>query len=474
MKYLFVAALTMGFSATVMAQDGSKADVDAVKKIISSKPADLDKQMKPFYKANKKNAENLVAFCRAFYEAKDTANARVYANYALTASKNNCAPAFIILGDIAVMSDEGGIAAQQYEQAINVDPKNPDAYYKYALVYRKVDPRGVAQKMDQLKALRPDIQTDAIMGHMYTIQNKDAEAYEFFSKVPMEKMNKGYLSEFARSCFFSGHHADGVRACDFAVQQFPRNATFNRLGMMCCVEAKQYEKALQYADRFFNASDSIEKFYNHEYFYPALAYKALKQHDKAIEHFHKALSLKGEGNLASEESILSELSNAYQAKGDFDNAAKYLKSVHDKKEKLQIKDYETLANLYIEQGDSAKDEAAKEQAYMKADAIYADLEGKFADNKAYFLYRRASIGNKIDPELAKGTAKPHYEALIELLEPKTDKDASDNQILLIAYYYKMSFSLHKENDVAKAKDFAAKILAINPEHKQAKAVSELK
>ena len=53
-KYLFITALTLGYSANVMAQDGSKADIDAVKRIISSKPADLDKQMKPFYKANKK------------------------------------------------------------------------------------------------------------------------------------------------------------------------------------------------------------------------------------------------------------------------------------------------------------------------------------------------------------------------------------------------------------------------------------
>ena len=94
----------LGFCTSEKAQDGSKSDVDAVKKIISSKPADLDKQMKPFYKANKKNAENLLAFGRAFYEAKDTANARVYAEYALQASKNKCAPAYILLGDIAAAS----------------------------------------------------------------------------------------------------------------------------------------------------------------------------------------------------------------------------------------------------------------------------------------------------------------------------------------------------------------------------------
>ena len=98
--------------------------------------------MKPFYKANKKNADNLVAFGREFLNVKDTANAKVYAEYALQASKNKCAPAFLLLGDIEAISDNGGGAAAQYEQAIYVDPKNPDAYYKYANVYRKISPAG--------------------------------------------------------------------------------------------------------------------------------------------------------------------------------------------------------------------------------------------------------------------------------------------------------------------------------------------
>ena len=170
MKYLLMAVLTAGFSTAAMAQDGSKADVDAVKKIISSKPADLEKQIKPYYKANKKNAENLVAFGRAFYEAKDTANARVYANYALTVTKYKCAPAFILLGDIEALTDDtnaGGMAAQYYDQAITADPKNPDGYYKYALVYRKINPKMAAQRLDELKVQRPDVEVDAIKGHPY-------------------------------------------------------------------------------------------------------------------------------------------------------------------------------------------------------------------------------------------------------------------------------------------------------------------
>ena len=176
-KYLFIAALTVGYSASVMAQDGSKSDVAAVKKIISSKPADLDKQMKAFDKANKKNAENLVAFGRAFYEAKDTANAKVYANYALQATKNKCAPAFVLLGDIEALSDNGGAAAAQYDQAIYVDPSLVEAYYKYALVYRKIDPRGAARKLDELKAARPDVSVDAIKGHIFMIAGDRKSAY---------------------------------------------------------------------------------------------------------------------------------------------------------------------------------------------------------------------------------------------------------------------------------------------------------
>ena len=68
-KYLVMGVVLAGFSTSAMAQDGTKADIDAVKKIISSKPADLADQMKAFEKKNKKNAENLTAFGRAFYDA---------------------------------------------------------------------------------------------------------------------------------------------------------------------------------------------------------------------------------------------------------------------------------------------------------------------------------------------------------------------------------------------------------------------
>ena len=156
-------------------------------KIWNSKPADMNKQLEAYYKKNKKNAENLVAFGRAFYEAKDTANAKVYANYALQATKNKCAPAFVLLGDIEALSDNGGAAAAQYDQAIYVDPSLVEAYYKYALVYRKIDPRGAARKLDELKAARPDVSVDAIKGHIFMIAGDRKSAYNAQHEVAVDE-----------------------------------------------------------------------------------------------------------------------------------------------------------------------------------------------------------------------------------------------------------------------------------------------
>ena len=239
MKYLFMAALMTGFSSAATAQDGSKADVDAVKQIVSSKPADLDKQLKPFFNKNKKNVENLVAFGRVFYEARDTARARVYANQALTVSKYKCAPAFILLGDIEALGDDtnaGGRAAEQYDQAIMADPKNPDGYYKYALVNLKLAPQLAVQSLDELKQQRPDVEVNAIKGHIFAISNKDNDAYEAYSKAAIDQQDRGNLSEYASCSFFSGHHAEGMKVVEYAITRVPRYATFNRLGMMFGVE----------------------------------------------------------------------------------------------------------------------------------------------------------------------------------------------------------------------------------------------
>ncbi len=471
-KYLFTAALLAGFSTAAMAQDGSKADVDAVKKIISSKPADLDKQMKPFYKANKKNAENLVAFGREFLAVKDTANAKEYANYALQASKNKCAPAFLLLGDIEAISDNGGGAAAQYEQAIYVDPKNPDAYYKYANVYRKISPSGAVAKLNELRQQRPDIAVDALAGRIYYMSNEFDKALAAYDKADKNKMEERDLSDYAMSAFFKQNYEKALEVAKFGLSKNPRHAAFNRLAFFNSTELKKFDDALMYADALFNKSDSA-KFSYYDYTYYGNALIGAKQPQKAIEMYEKALKQEDMDNKAKRAGVVKQLSDAYRDMEDFPNAIKHYKDYLASMEKPTANDLAALASLHMQHGATLKDNEQAE-AFKMADETYADLAQKYENAIEYATFMRARVNGQMDPDQSKGLAKPYYEKLVELIGPKTELDATEKARLKESYHYLISYYFIQKDDKATAKDYAAKMLTIDPENQIAKQVMDAK
>lgn len=471
-KYLLTATLLTGFGTVALAQDGSKADVDAVKKIISSKPADLDKQMKPFYKANKKNAENLVAFGREFMAAKDTANAKTYANYALQASKNKCAPAFILLGDIEAIGDNGGQAAAQYEQAIYVDPKNPDAYYKYANVYRKISPSGAVAKLNELREQRPDVAVDALTGRIYYMSNEFDKALAAYDKADKSQMEERDLSDYAMAAFFKAQNQKSLDIAKFGLSKKPRHAAFNRLAFFNSTELKKYDDALMYADRLFNQSDSA-KFSYYDYTYYGNALSGANQPDKAIEMYKKALQQEDMDNKAKRAGVIKQLSDAYKSKEDYPNAIKHYMEYLDNMEKSTANDLAALAGLHMQHG-NVLNGADKEEAFKKADKIYAELAEKFDGALEYANFMRARVNGQMDPDQSKGLAKPYYEKLVELLGSKTNLDATEKARLKESYHYLISYYFIQKEDKATAKEYAAKMLVIDPENQIAKQVMEAK
>ena len=187
--------------APSMAQD-VKSQVEAIKKVVTdnkSNPAAAEEQVKDFVKENKKNAEALAGLGRAYFEIKDTASAREYAMMAIDRGKDDKgkALAYILLGDIAALSDEGGGAASQYNQAMLLDPQNPTGYIKYAAVYRKVDPEGSVAVLEKLRQVQPDYPVGvsvgevAVMRHHY---NKPGFCH-FFQQ--FHYLNAGYAVQRA-------------------------------------------------------------------------------------------------------------------------------------------------------------------------------------------------------------------------------------------------------------------------------------
>ena len=470
-KHVIMGVVLAGFSTTAMAQDGTKADIDAVKKIISSKPADLDDQMKAFYKKNKKNAENLTAFGRAFYEAKDTANASIYADHALKANKN-FAPAYILKGDLRALADDGGGAASFYDQAIYFDPKNPEGYRKYASVYRKISPQGAIAKLNDLRAQLPDYPVDAIIGHISYISNNFDEAIAAYEKVDRNKMEKMDMIEYTTSCYFTQKYDKGLDMATFGLQKEPRNSTLNRMAMFCNTEKGDFEKALDYADRLFNKSDSANISYM-DYVYYGNALNGAKRHDEAIAMFKKALDQEFD-NKDKRAGVVQTLANAYKGMEDYPNAIKYYQQYLTDVSKASANDYAGLGRLYAQYANTLEDITAKMEKLRLADQVYASLLDKYTDVEDYVAFQRARIGMQMDPESKQELAKPHYEKLVELLGNKSDRDNTDKVRLVEAYRYLISYYLINKDDTTTAKEFAKKLQEVDPENETAKQVLELK
>lgn len=450
-----------------VAQD-VKSQVEAISKVVidnKANPAAASDQVKDFVKENKKNAEALAGLGRAYMEIRDTASAREYANMAIEKGKDNKgkALAYILLGDIAALSDEGGGAASQYQQAMLLDPQNPTGYIKYAAVYRKVDPEGSVAVLEKLRQVQPDYPVDAEAGHFFYGANKFDKAVEYYGKVDMNQLKENYLTEYATAALLMADSKKSLEVSLFGVNKNPRDAAMNRITFYNYTDLKDYKNAIKYADALFNRSDSAKiSARDHQYYgYALMGDSAF---DQAIDQFKQALEMNANLN-----DVRKQLSDAYLAKNDFTNGLAYYDEYLSKIEKPSVTDLDGLAMLYMQQAASI-DSLTTEKVNLlkKADEIYARIITDSPSNKLYATRQRARINSLLDPETTQGLAKPYYEEYAQLVQA----EHADNPKLLIEPYQYLGYYYFVKEDNATAKSYYEKIKAIDPQNAVANQVLE--
>ncbi len=443
-----------------MAQDYA-SDLEPVAKAIEANKGNTkaaDGQAKEYLKVWKKDAAAVAGLGRAYLNVKDTVNAKKYADQAVSRNKHK-ADGYILLGDIEAINDNGGAAATWYKQATVMDPQDPTGYIKYANVYGKRSPELSVQMLEELRGIDPSYPVDIEAGHLFYRANKFREALDYFDKVSLDQYDDGKLTEFALSAYFLGESETSLKATEYGTKQFPRSAGLNRLNFYNYTDLKDYDKALVYADKLFNASDSA-KFSARDYQYYGYAYIGAEKFDEAIEQFNIALEMNPEMN-----DVRKQLSEAYISKADYANGfalyEEYLKNV----EKPSVGDIDGLAKLYAEQANNTEGEE-KVSALKNADRIYGELGDKYPNNMLYVSRMRARLNSQLDPETTEGLAKPYYEKYAELLQV----EAADSPKLLVEPYSYLGYYYILKDDMDTAKGYFQKVYDIDPTNETAKQV----
>lgn len=470
MKYFMIGALLFGCSLGTMAQDGTPADIETARSLVKNKPADYDKQIKAYMKANKKNAENLVAIGRVLFEEGDTAQASEFANQALSIKKYSYAPAYILLGDIASKMDNGGLAASNYEQAIFADPKNPEPYRKYAIVYSRISPEGATQKLEELRQERPDFPVDALIGNInYNVQ-RYSTAIEAYGRVPLDKLDRIDYINYARALQLGRKYEESQRVVEAGLAKEPLNGTLNRFAMMNCNDMSKFPEAIKYAEVLFTKVDKDSvKLKDIDYQNYGKALHGNGQYEEAIAKFNEALAQPAEDNTLHAD-LYKSISDSYKSMKDFPKAIESYKQFLDANKEADATDWAGLGILQNSYARTLEGEA-KIEALKEADQIYASLTEKFADAEEYALWQRGRINAQIDGDLSKGLAKPYFERLVELVKAHETIDDTDKGRLFDAYSFLMRFYV-KQKSHKTAYEYAKKLLELQPEDVEIQKVVE--
>ena len=84
------------------------------------------------------------------------------------------------------------------------------------------------------------------------------------------------------------------------------------------------------------------------------------------------------------------------------------------------------------------------------------------------------MNNKLDKQGEKGLAKDDFQKVVDLLANKADRDKSENTMLKYSYHYLMTNAFLYGKNKPLAKEYAEKILAIDPEYAPAQQIRDIK
>ncbi len=470
-KYLFIGVLLTIVSAPAMAQLDGKAAVEQVAKILENgNSKEADKQIAAIAKPFKKDAVTLTAIGREYLIADNPEKAEEYANNARSKNKNY-GEAYILLGDIAIRNDDGGKAAEWFQQAMTMDKTNPEGYRRYAILMTKSSPETAIDAINQLHQNVPSYPTDIIAAEISDRSGNMKQAIEYYEHVKLADMDEGQLANYATDLFLTGDYEKSLEVAQYGAGKNPRHAAFNRLSMYNYTELADYDKALIYVDKLFNASDSA-KISPFDYQYVGHANVGAKNHDKAIEAFETILNHE-EANDDAKLDALKQIADVHSEKEDYAKAIPAYEKYLEANPNPTATDYAGLGTLLTYQATEQEGEE-QEETVKKADQVYADLAEKFPDAQEFAYYQRARLTGITDPDLKKGLAKPYYDKLIEVILADGTPEGTSLTRLMQAYQYNMIYALQILDNIPSSKEYAEKILELEPDNEQAKMVMTLK
>ncbi len=363
------------------------------------------------------------------------------------------------LGDLWNSQGILELALQNYQEAVQIEPQNPENHYRLGLAYARA--KSLREASD---AFRKVIELDPSyapayreLGEVFFNAQKYQQAKEYYQKYVTIRPELPARVRYATFLYLSKDYKAAIQEIE-AVQKDTFSLTLQRLLGYSLFEDQQYEAAVKALDLYFQ-KQKLEKVIAKDYFYYAKALDKAGRDADAVTYYEKAIEK--DPNLAAE--LYPEMANALNSLGRYKDAANALQKAIEKNPSLQ--NHYALGKIYYKIGQTDKDTTY----FHKAIQTFSYVVEKKPDLVPAYTELGRCAAN-LDPESIQGRAKPYYEKVIELAnsEPNRYKsDLTEAYAYLGYYYYLQAENTKSKEDYQKSYEAYKKLRELDPQNAQA-------
>ncbi|MBR5169652.1 MAG: tetratricopeptide repeat protein [Muribaculaceae bacterium] len=433
----------------------------ALKKGSGDVKALLDKARK----LSKKDPKLEIEIARAYYDANPTTYAKDIDKCIKNARKWNAddPDSYIFEADTKADMKDWGNAAGIYELAFDKDPKNIEAYVKYANTYFNVVPEMAIGRLEELQAKVPNsalVQRE--LAEMYYADNLGAKAAEQYGRY-IKNPNHFAQDEvrYVQLLFFGEKYQESLDLATSLVNKLnPSDSKvffMKRMQLYNLVQLERWDEAVEAGRSFFaNAMPKDAKYEVRDYTDYGQALQNAGRPEEAISAYEKAIELN-----PNNADLIRFMGDSYADAENYEKAAEYYQRLVDEGIN-KSNDLYLLSRYYLNYaGSEGIDPIKKNEAVAKAQKYVEEVD-KLVPNNVLIVNQKANVARFIEGDNNTGAAVGIYNELLNLLESKDDKD-SYQRYFRSAYLYLGNYYFNK-GDKATAKSYYQECLKYDPEN----------
>ena len=437
-------------------------DLQVIATLLTSSPDAAKSSAEKFASKHKEDGALLASLGTLYLRAGQVDEATHYF-YLAQRCRRITTKALNLGGDIAKARNRPDSAQFYYRRAMYFDRKDPEAYYKLAELLKAKEINKSIETLHALKRNRPDLNVQRMMAEVYYTANDLTNAIAAYKSIGIDSLNDKELMQYSLSLYIKKDYTQSLDLATLGHKRASKDPVFNRLLLYNNTELQHFDTAISNANDLFNNSKDTKPQYQ-DYIYYGYALSGLGRTQEAIQQFNVALQKNG--NIPG---IHKQISDAYSRIHDYDNAIKYYEQyVSNLKDTTDNRAYEIfqLGRLYWRKGTYVKENEKRTEEQTKAIEHAADLFGQVATlrpNSYLGFYWQGNANAMLDPEYAKGLAKPYFSKAAELLEK-----SGSNKEHLIECYKQLAYYYYIKKEMNSSVEYAEKVLALYPEDDFAK------